>query len=68
MPILLFIVNWCLLDIPPEDLVLKPAFQRDAMDKVVELAALTSDGGPAMLIGSLWIEGGKLYNSIIPAK
>ncbi|MBL4603302.1 MAG: NAD+ synthase [Emcibacteraceae bacterium] len=52
-----------LIGYPPEDLVLKPAFQRDAMDKAVELAALTSDGGPAMLIGSLWIEGGKLYNS-----
>lgn len=48
---------------PPEDLVLKPAFQRDAMDKAVELAAITKDGGPALLISSIWIEGGKLYNS-----
>lgn len=54
-----------LLGYSPEDLVLKPAFQRDAMDKVVELAKVTSDGGPAMLISSLWIEGGKLYNSSI---
>lgn len=52
-----------LIGYPPEDLVLKPAFQRDAMDKAVELAAITKDGGPAMLIGSLWVEGGKLYNS-----
>lgn len=52
-----------LIGYPPEDLVLKPAFQRDAMDKVVELAAITKDGGPAMLIGSCWVEGGKLYNS-----
>ncbi|MEZ5759390.1 MAG: NAD+ synthase [Emcibacteraceae bacterium] len=52
-----------LIGYPPEDLVLKPSFQRDAMDKAVELARRTSDGGPAMLIGSLWIEGGKLYNS-----
>ncbi|MBT6032715.1 MAG: NAD+ synthase [Kordiimonadaceae bacterium] len=52
-----------LIGYPPEDLVLKPAFQRDAMDKAVELAAITKDGGPAMLIGSCWIEGGKLYNS-----
>ena len=52
-----------LIGYPPEDLVLKPAFQRDAMDKVVELATVTKDGGPAMLISSLWIEGGKLYNS-----
>ncbi len=54
-----------LIGYPPEDLVLKPSFQRDAMDKVMELAAMTADGGPAMLIGSLWIEGGKLYNSSI---
>ena len=54
-----------LIGYPPEDLVLKPAFQRDAMDKVVELAAVTKDGGPAMLIGSLWVEGGKLYNSAL---
>lgn len=52
-----------LIGYPPEDLVLKPAFQRDAMDKAVELAQLTKDGGPAMLIGSCWVEGGKLYNS-----
>ncbi|MCP5382889.1 MAG: NAD+ synthase [Kordiimonadaceae bacterium] len=52
-----------LIGYPPEDLVLKPSFQRDAMDKAVELARRTSDGGPAMLIGSLWVEGGKLYNS-----
>ncbi|MDA9770937.1 NAD+ synthase [Emcibacteraceae bacterium] len=55
----------CLIGYPPEDLVLKPAFQRDAMDKTVELAQITSDGGPAMLISSLWVEGGKLYNSSI---
>ncbi len=54
-----------LVGYPPEDLVLKPAFQRDAMDKAIELAAATNDGGPAMLIGSLWVEGGKLYNSTL---
>ncbi len=52
-----------LIGYPPEDLVLKPAFQRDAMDKAVELATVTKHGGPAMLIGSCWVEGGKLYNS-----
>lgn len=54
-----------LVGYPPEDLVLKPAFQRDAMDKAVELASVTKDGGPAMLIGSLWVKGGKLYNSAL---
>ena len=52
-----------LIGYPPEDLVLKPAFQRDVMDKAVELATVTNDGGSAMLIGSCWVEGGKLYNS-----
>lgn len=54
-----------LIGYPPEDLVLKPAFQRDAMDKVMELAAATNDGGPALLIGSCWVEGGDLYNSAL---
>ncbi len=55
----------CLIGYPPEDIVLKGAFQKAAMDKVVELAAVTEDGGPAMLIGSCWREGGQLYNAAI---
>ncbi|MBL4645447.1 MAG: NAD+ synthase, partial [Rhizobiales bacterium] len=55
----------CLIGYPPEDIVLKGAFQKAAMDKVAELAALSADGGPAMLIGSCWREGGLLYNSAI---
>ena len=48
---------------PPEDLVLKPAFQDACRKACDELAAETSDGGPAMLIGLPWVEGGKLYNA-----
>ncbi len=48
---------------PPEDLVLKPAFQDVCRKACDELAAETSDGGPAMLIGLPWVEGGKLYNA-----
>jgi len=49
---------------PPEDLVLKPAFQ-DACRKAVEaLARDTADGGPGMIIGSPWPEGGKVYNAV----
>ncbi len=55
----------CLIGYPPEDIVLKGAFQKAAMDRVAELAAVTADGGPAMLIGSCWREGGLLYNSAI---
>jgi len=55
----------CLIGYPPEDLVLKAAFQKAAMDKVASLAAITADGGPAMLIGSCWREGDLLYNAAI---
>src|SRR5712675_627558 len=48
---------------PPEDLVLKPAFQSACRAAVEELARDTADGGPAMLIGSPWVEDGKLYNA-----
>ena len=37
---------------PPEDLVLKPAFQSACRAAIEELARETADGGPAMLIGT----------------
>src|SRR6266849_4774936 len=48
---------------PPEDLVLKPAFQSACRAAIEELAKDTADGGPAMMIGSPWVEDGKLYNA-----
>jgi NAD+ synthase len=48
---------------PPEDLVLKPAFQSACRVAIEELARETADGGPAMLIGSPWVDEGKLYNA-----
>src|ERR1041384_5085961 len=48
---------------PPEDLVLKPAFQAACRAAVEELARETKGGGPAMLIGTPWVEDGKLYNA-----
>ena len=48
---------------PPEDLVLKPALQAACRAKVEELARETADGGPALLIGTPWVEDGKLYNA-----
>src|SRR3984885_13467004 len=48
---------------PPEDLVLKPAFQSACRSAIEELARETADGGPAMLIGTPWGEGGKLYHA-----
>src|SRR5215470_13313777 len=49
---------------PPEDLVLKPALQAACRAKVEELARATADGGPAMLIGTPWVEDGRLYNAV----
>ncbi len=48
---------------PPEDLVLKPAFQSACRVAIETLARETADGGPAVLIGSPWVEDGKLYNA-----
>jgi NAD+ synthase len=48
---------------PPEDLVLKPAFQAACRSAVEALARDTADGGPAALIGAPWVEDGKLHNA-----
>jgi NAD+ synthase len=48
---------------PPEDLVLKPALQDDCREAVEAFARDTADGGPAVLIGTPWVEEGKLYNA-----
>src|SRR3954462_9450916 len=48
---------------PPEDLVLKPALQAACRAAVEELARETADGGPAVLIGTPWVEDGKLFNA-----
>jgi len=50
---------------PPEDLVLKPSLVRDCMNFVQALAADTADGGPAMLVGSPWVDDDKLYNAVL---
>jgi NAD+ synthase len=48
---------------PPEDLVLKPAFQDACRAALDDLARDTADGGPAVLIGLPWREEGKVYNA-----
>ena len=48
---------------PPEDLVLKPAFQAACRAAIETLARETGDGGPALLIGTPWVEEGKPYNA-----
>jgi len=48
----------------PEDLVLKPSFQKAALEAVQELALDTADGGPGILVGLPYLEAGKLHDSI----
>jgi len=50
---------------PPEDLVLKPAFQEAVARIVDELARETVDSGPAMLLGAPWLKDGRLYNAAL---
>jgi len=49
---------------PPEDLVLKPAFQVGCRAAVEALARDTATPGPALLVGTPWVEAGKLYNAV----
>jgi NAD+ synthase len=48
---------------PPEDLVLKPAFEAACRSAVEALARETSGGGPALLVGSPWLHDGRVYNA-----
>jgi len=51
---------------PPEDLLLRPSFQEATEAAVLELAADVADeGGPGLLIGAPWREGGALYNAAL---
>ncbi len=49
---------------PPEDLVLKPAFQAACRAAIETLARETASAGPALLVGTPWLDGGKLYNAV----
>jgi NAD+ synthase len=49
---------------PPEDLVLKPAFQTACQLAIEALARETADGGPALLVGAPWVDAGKVYNAV----
>jgi NAD+ synthase len=53
-----------LIGYPPEDLVLKPALIERAAAELEGLAAATADGGPAMLVGSVFVVDGALHNGI----
>ena len=53
-----------LIGYPPEDLVLKPALVARAEVELGRLAAATADGGPAMLVGSVFADEGQLFNGV----
>lgn len=48
---------------PPDDLVMKPAFEAACRARVEALAADTADSGPAVLVGTPWREAGRLHNA-----
>jgi len=50
---------------PPEDLVLKQAFQVGVEAAVSDLAALTGGSAPGMLLGAPWRVDGVLYNAAL---
>lgn len=53
-----------LIGYPPEDLVLKPALVHRAAEELDKLAKATADGGPAMLVGSVFVRDGALHNGV----
>ena len=53
-----------LIGYPPEDLILKPALIERAAAELERLAQVTADGGPAMLVGSVFVQDGALHNGV----
>ena len=53
-----------LIGYPPEDLILKPALVERAAAELALLAAATSKAGPAMLVGSVFVQDGALHNGV----
>lgn len=53
-----------LIGYPPEDLILKPALIERAAAELERLADATADGGPAMLVGSVFVQDGALHNGV----
>lgn len=53
-----------LIGYPPEDLIMKPALVERATAELEKLARVTADGGPAMLVGSVFVRDGALHNGV----
>jgi NAD+ synthase len=48
---------------PPEDLVRKTAFVERCEAALEALARDTADGGPGLIVGGPWRDGGRIYNA-----
>ncbi len=55
----------CVSGYPPEDLVYRESFLDTVKAGVEKLAALTADGGPALLVGAPWRDNGKTHNAAL---
>jgi len=53
-----------LIGYPPEDLIQKPALIARALEELEDLARDTADGGPALLVGSVFVRDGALHNGV----
>ena len=53
-----------LIGYPAEDLILKPALVERAAAELQKMALVTADGGPAMLVGSVFVRDGALHNGV----
>ena len=53
-----------LIGYPPEDLIQKPALIERAASELDRLAEATAGGGPAMLVGSVFVRDGALHNGV----
>ena len=65
---LLLVPELQLTGYPPEDLVLNPEFLRRTAEAAAGLIAATAGPGPALVFGSIVVEGGKPYNAMIVAE
>lgn len=48
---------------PPEDLVRRSSFIQRCGEAIEQLARETADGGPGLIVGGPWLDGGKRYNA-----
>lgn len=53
-----------LIGYPAEDLILKPSLIQRAQAELDRLAQATNDGGPAILVGSVFVRDGALHNGV----